>query len=291
MCSPRTFLRWLRAAENRNATVSAAPTRILGRPRTPDDLRELVLRIAKETGWGYTRIMGELRRLGIAVSRSTVKNILRQAGLEPGPQRGPGSWSEFLKIHAETLWQCDFFSTQAWTPRGLVECFALVFIHVGSRRVWVSPITAHPDGPWVERQARRFAEAEPAPEKAVVFHDRDTKFTTEFRAALKVGGFTPSKLPIRSPNLNCYVERWVQSIKQEALEPFIILGARHLNHLVAEYVEYFNDHRAHSSLHFRTPTTRGKSFPERPPSDTEPILRHQRLGGVLNWYERPSRAA
>ena len=105
-----------------------------GRPKTPAEVRELVVRIAQETGWGYTRILGELKKLGIDyVSRQTVVNILKEAGYEPGPKKGSGTWDEFLKMHAETLWQCDFFSKRTLSRFGLPQLFAMVFINVATR--------------------------------------------------------------------------------------------------------------------------------------------------------------
>ena len=74
-----------------------------GRPRKPEEIRELVLKLARETGWGYARILGELKKLGIrSVSKTTVANILREAGLDPGPKRGEGTWSDFVARHAAT---------------------------------------------------------------------------------------------------------------------------------------------------------------------------------------------
>jgi putative transposase len=103
--APSTYTRWVRNLKN---LPSKKPT---GRPRTPEAIRELVIKIARETSWGYTRILGELRKLGYTgISRQTVVNILKREGLDPWPQRGPGTWDELLKMHAETLWQCDFFS-------------------------------------------------------------------------------------------------------------------------------------------------------------------------------------
>ena len=116
------------------------------------------------------------------ITRQTVKNILKEHGFDPGPKRGKGTWDEFLKIHAETLWQCDFFTKKAWTLGGLVEMYMLAFIHIGSRRVWVSTPTANPDSRWVAQQARNvcmeFAEEEHNP--TYVMHDADTKFTKQF---------------------------------------------------------------------------------------------------------------
>ena len=103
-----------------------------GRPRIEESLSETIIGIRKETGWGYTKIIQALRRLGHKVSRQTVKNVLVNAGLGPEPHDHPDTWSEFLKRHAETLWQCDFASKRKWTISGMVYVYFLVFIHLGS---------------------------------------------------------------------------------------------------------------------------------------------------------------
>jgi len=93
-------------------------------------MRELILKLARENEWGYTRIMGELKKLRITPpSRNTVKRILKKAGLEPGPKRGAGTWDEFLNRHAATLVQCDFLNKRIWTAQGLRDVFVLVFLH------------------------------------------------------------------------------------------------------------------------------------------------------------------
>ena len=142
---PRTFLRWLQ--EERNEPKQKGKPR--GRPKTPNQMRRLILRMARENNWGYTRIMGELKKLGIRPpSRNTIKNILKAKGLEPGPNRGEGSWDDFLKRHAATLWQCDFFSKRVLTWKGFRKLFVLVCLHVESRRVFVTPANYRPDGAW-----------------------------------------------------------------------------------------------------------------------------------------------
>ena len=222
---PATFLRWVNK-ERGSKTREKTSTRKPGRPRTPDDVRALIVRIATETGWGYTRIRGELRKLGISVSRQTVVNILKEHGFDPNPERGKGTWDEFLKIHASTLWACDFFSKKVWTWRGPVDLYLLVFLHVESRKVWISAPTAHPDSAWVTQQGRNFcmdmAERE---EKAdIILHDADTKFTKEFKEVLKSEKMRPKQITPVSPNLNAYVERFIQTIQQECLDQFVVLG-------------------------------------------------------------------
>src|SRR5262249_9395947 len=125
---PETFLKWLRT-EGKHQPRKRTFIRRPGRPRTPEEIRKLVVRIATENGWGYSRVLGEIRKLGIRISRQTVKNILVEHGIDPGPKTGAGTWDEFLKMHAESLWQCDFFSRKIWTLKGRRQCFVLAFIH------------------------------------------------------------------------------------------------------------------------------------------------------------------
>lgn len=116
----------------------------------------MVLRIARENDWGYTRVLGELKKLGIRISRSTVVSILRQANLDPRTDPTRGTWAQFLKAHGESLWQCDFFSKHIITATGVRQCFALAFVHVVSRKVFISPCTFKPDSAWMVAQARAF---------------------------------------------------------------------------------------------------------------------------------------
>jgi len=123
--STRTFARGVAAVNGTDVDsatpTSAASTRQPGRPRTAEDIRTLVLKLARENDWGYTRILGELKKLGIStVSRSTVVNILKEAGLDPGPTRGKGTWDEFVKRHAATLWASDFVSVCTQGQRVLI---------------------------------------------------------------------------------------------------------------------------------------------------------------------------
>src|SRR6478736_1923932 len=150
---PDTLRRWIRESRQQR---KLKPVKV-GRRPTAESIRRLIVKLARETGWGYTRILGELKKLGIkSVSRNTVKRILKANGLDPGPKQGIGTWDEFLKIHAATLWQCDFMSVKALTPKGFRDLFMLVFLHVGTRRASVSPATYHPNEAWVCDQARAF---------------------------------------------------------------------------------------------------------------------------------------
>ncbi|MEX0715616.1 MAG: integrase core domain-containing protein [Planctomycetaceae bacterium] len=283
--TPRTFARWLSGTEE---PAKKKPARKPGRPRLPEEIRELVVKIAKETGWGYTRILGELRKLGYRkISRQTVVNILKEHGFDPGPKRGKGSWDEFLKIHAQTLWACDFLSKKTWTLGGLVDMYLLVFIHVGSRRVWISPATVQPDSAWVAQQARNvstmFQEEEHPP--TWVMHDADTKFTKQFDAILESEGLKVKRHTPRSPNLNAYVERLIQTIQQECLDHFVVIGEQHLNHIVREFMAHYHDERPHQGLG-NVPIIEASASAESGRPAVGAIIRRDRLGGLLKHYER-----
>ncbi len=124
---PSTIRRWIRDA---SAKVSKA-RKSVGRPRTAEQIEKLILKLARDNSWGYTRILGELKKLGIeSVTRNTVKNILKRNGYDIGPKRGPGTWDEFIKRHAKTMWQCDFFSKKVVSKTGLRDLFVIVFLNV-----------------------------------------------------------------------------------------------------------------------------------------------------------------
>lgn len=241
--SPATFYRWVR--DEKDAGGIRNPK---GGRRKPREVRELVLQIARTTDFGYTRIVGELRKLGIRkISRQTVRRILKEEGIEPGPNRSSDSWTKFVERHKETLWACDFFSVRTVTARGIRQMYVLVWLCLETREAIVSPSTDHPNSAWVVEQTEMFLEDTGSREKTpeIVIHDMDTKFTREFKDTLTARGVRTNQLPKASPNLNGRCERFIQTIKLECLAKFIIFGQRHLDHLLSEFTDYYNQKRAH----------------------------------------------
>lgn len=274
--TPRTFMRWITTKKSKQ------PKKGPGRPRKEVDVRKLVLSIAKETGWGYTRILGELKKLGIcSISRSTVVNILKTAGVDPGPNRGAGSWHDFLKRHSSTLWACDFFTKKVWTMRGPIDLFVLFFIHHGTRRVHIGGSTAHPNAAWMVDRAKEFSKIcrQRCPNNMILLRDMDTKFTCQFDDILNSEGIEVRRVGPRSPNMNAIAERWVQSVQQECLDYFYVFGERHLRHIVDEYVDHFNQERPHQSLGNRVPFPTENSTG--PWNGARRVECHHRLGGLL----------
>jgi len=286
--TPRTFARWV-SAESKPVAKSVETAAKPGRPRTAEEIRELVLKLARENAWGYTRIHGELKKLGLGkrISRSTVVNILKEAGIDTAPRREDGSWDSFLKRHAATLWACDFFSKKVCTKAGFVEYFVLLFLHVGSRRVYFAGASPRPNAAWVEARATDFLKhvADTNQQATILLRDLDSKFTTEFDAALEAGRVKPHKVGPAAMNLNAHCERLILSVKSECLDHFIIFGETHLRHLLDTWIDHYHTARPHQGKENKLLT--GLDPPEwNGTISLDEIVRHESLGGLLKRYER-----
>ena len=227
-------------------------------------------------------------KLGIeSISRSTVKAILKEHGIAPAPDRPRGSWSEFIRIHAATLVQCDFLSKPVWTPKGLVTLYVLAFIHIGSRRLWLSPSTRKPDAAWVTQQAERFLDHAKVAELplTILLRDNDVKYPPAFDEVFRQAGVTVPKMPPRAPNLRAHVERVIQTVQHEVLDGMVVVGEMHFNHILSITNDWYNAERSHSARDHLPP---GWSKP--PPVDNtatpNEIACTTRLGGLLNSYSR-----
>ena len=291
--APDTLLGWIRA-EKKNGKKQPAKR---GRRRTPEQIRRLILKLAKENQWGYTRILGELKKLGVrSISKNTVKRILKDAGYDPGPKRGEGTWDEFLKQHAASLWQCDFFSKRILTLKGIREVFVLAFLNVKTRQVILSTATLHPNETWVVAQAESFVKQARGNGLSITYvqRDRDRKFTKSFDAKFKSLRVKMKPGAFRAPNTNAFVERFIQSIGQECLDRFVIFGEQHMDHVCQEYLAHYHEERPHQSLEnepITAPKKRGRPKTKRGNVEREvvplsEIRCKQRLGGLLKSYNR-----
>ena len=176
--------------------------------------------------------MGELRKLALTPSRSSVRRVLVDDGVLPDPERRAPKgvttpWRTFVDMHINTMVACDFFCKNVWTPIGKRVAYGLMFIHLDSRKVFVSPSTYHPTEDWVEQQARNVAmwlEDERLDARFIV-HDRDTKFTESFNHILKLAGMETIRTPFEAPIANCYAESWIASLKRECLNHFFCSSA------------------------------------------------------------------
>jgi putative transposase len=278
--TPATLLRWHREQVARRWTY---PHRCPGRPPTPVDVRELVVRLAHENpSWGYRRIQGELAGLGVKLAASTVWTILKEAGIEPAPRRLEQSWAEFLRQQAASILECDFLTVDTLF---LKRFYVLFFVEPASRRVHLAGVTTNPDGRWVTPQARNLLMK--LGDKGVgprfLIRDRDSKFTREFDEVFRSQGIRVIKAPVRAPKARAHAERWVGSVRSECLDRLLILGRRHLQHVLVTYVRHFNEHRPHRALGQRSPLR-----DEQPLADVielDRLRRRDLLGGLIHEYQ------
>ena len=281
LVTPDTLLRWYRKLVARK--YDGSKTRRPGRPKTAVEIEELVLRMARDNPrWGYTRIRGAALNLGHEIGRNTIKRILFENGFDPVRKKGM-SWNTFLKAHWGAIAATDLFSVEVITRSGLVRYFVLFIVDLKTRRVEIAGIVPRPDGEWMSQVARNLTDAEDGflNGSGFLIHDRDPLFTRAFRDVLKSSGVATIKLPARSPNLNAYAERFVRSIKSECLAQIIPLGERHLRRAVTEYTEHYHVERNHQGLDNELIDDQRSAT-----NMNGDVERHERLGGVLNYYYR-----
>jgi len=281
---PDTILGWRRtlvAQKFDGSQQRKAP----GRPAIDQELEALIVRMAREhRSWGYDRIVGALANLGYTVSAQTVGNVLKRHGLAPAPERKKTTtWKEFIRTHMEVLVATDFFTGEVWTLGGLVMYSVLFFIHLSSRQVHIAGVTPHPNETWMTQVARDATMEEwglLSPGQYLI-HDRDTKFCAAFQHIIDDAGVERIVLPPRSPNLNAYAERWIRSVKDEALSRLILFGERSLRHVLHEYMEHYHHERNHQGkenvLLFPSAAQGHKG---------EGLVQcRERLGGLLKYYD------
>ena len=192
--TPQTILRWHRELMRRKWTQ---PRRSRGRPPVDDRIRQLVLRFARENpSWGSPRVAGELLKLGLRVSPSTIRRILLANQLGPAPRRSGPTWREFLRQQAAGMLACDFFTVETLSLR---RFYVLFFIELESRRVHLAGCTTNPTGGWVAQQARNLSFTGVFARMRFLIHDRDSKFAAAFDEVFRSEGIKVIHTPIRAP--------------------------------------------------------------------------------------------
>jgi putative transposase len=208
--------------------------------------------------------------------------ILRQARIDPAPQRAGQSWRQFLAAQAEGILACDFTHVDTVL---LGRLYMFFVIEVATRRVWLLGVTAHPDGPWVTQCARNLLMdlgAQTARFRYLI-RDRDSKFTAAFDAVFTAEAIRIVRTPVRAPRANAIAERWIGSLRRELLDRILIVNRRQLEHVLAVFVDHYNTHRPHRSLNQAPPAGRIALQP----SGAAVVHRRQRVGGLINEYTDP----
>ncbi|WP_145312690.1 helix-turn-helix domain-containing protein [Gimesia fumaroli] len=186
--TPDTILRWHKKLVTMKWDCSNRGKRKSGRPRLSDEIKQLVIRIAKEnTAWGYDRIADAVVNVGYKISDESVRNILKKEGIEPVPDRKrQKTWSTFLKTHLEVLAAIDFTTVEVWTKGGLVTFYLLFVMELKTRRVQFAGCTMNPHEIWIKQIARNLTDEDEGflREKQKLIMDRDTTFSESFQMIL-----------------------------------------------------------------------------------------------------------
>jgi hypothetical protein len=248
---PSTILAWFRELAARKYD-SSAQRKKPGRPRKPNETRELVIRLARENpGWGYTKIRDGLRGLKIEIGRSTIASILKESGLEPAPERTrKRTWKQFIRSHWETLYACDFFAVETLGVFGPVRIKVFFVIELRTRAVHIAGMRINPDGAWMMQIARNLVDPEDGflRDATHLIHDRDPLFAKAWVELLTSAGVNSVRIPASSPNCNPYAERFVRTVRTECLNQFVIFGERHLRYLLREFILHYLGERFHQGL-------------------------------------------
>jgi transposase InsO family protein len=279
--TPDTILAWHRRLIAAKWTHRPNSGQI-GRPPVMARIRELTVRMARDNAdWGYSRLQGALRHLGHVVARTTVANILKANGIQPAPER-PTSWRTFLKAHADSIAAADFLTVEVWTARGLVTHYVLFAIDIATRAVEILGVTPNPDASFMHQVARNATDPVDGflRDKKFLVLDRDTKFDKAFAAILKSAGIRILRTAFQAPDMNAFAERFVRTIKDECLNKMVFFGEAILRRALREFVEHYHEERPHQgrgNVVLRATT---------PMPTSGPVIRRERLGGLLSYYHR-----
>jgi len=276
--TPGTLLAWHRRLVKNKWTFPNTA----GRPPIPDEIRELVQRLASQNPrWGHRRIQGELLGLGHRIGEGTIRRILAAAGLRPAPRRASPTWRQFLKSQASGILSCDFVHVDTVFLKRLYVFFVM---EIDTRCVHILGVTAHPTGEWTAQQARNLLMdlGERVGHFKFLIRDRDSKFMPAFDEVFAGNSSRVIKTPVQSPQANSFAERYVGTPRRECLDHVLVYGEQHLRRILAEYAQHYNHHRPHQSREQRPPLHE----PGQAIDVTARIKRRQAVEGLISEYRR-----
>jgi putative transposase len=267
---PETVVRWQK--RRFRAYWRSISTPGPGRPPISKEIQALIVRMATENRWRAWKIPGELAKLGIRVSLTTISRYL------PKPEPDPGShqrWTTFLRNHRDLIAGMDFFVVPTVRFHLLYVWFA---IKHGRRRVLHFNATESPTACWVTQQLRDAFPNEPTHRFLIL--DNDAIFSPPVTGSIRGLGLAPRRTAFQSPWQNGTAERFVGSVRRELLDRVVVLSEDHLRRLLREYVDYYNAERVHNAI---GDAPKGRNSETRLSSSAK-VVSLPRVGGLHHRY-------
>jgi transposase InsO family protein len=280
LAQPETVLGWHRELVRRR-WAAFGRRRGPGRPGLDAEIQKLILQMAKDNPrWGCVRVRGELLKLGHLVSATAIRKLLRRNRIGPAPLRSRLTWKAFLRAQASAIVLTDFLSVDTVFLKRL---YVLLYMELATRRVIWFAVTDRPDAAWVTQQARNVSwELKQLGVNArFLIHDYDDKYGGGSDGVFESDGMAVIRTPIAAPKANSHMERQIGSTRRECLDWLLILNRRHLERVLTQWLEHYNQARPHRGLDLRTPIARSD-----PVVTSGPLRCDERLGGLLREYSR-----
>jgi putative transposase len=247
-----------------------------GRPRALGEVRRLIRQMATENPtWGAPRIHGELLKLGFKTSERTVSRYVER--IRPDPRRtGSQTWSTFLRNQAKGIVAVDLFTVP--TVRFQI-LYVFVILALERRRLVFANVTTNPTAFWLGQQTVNAFPWDTAPK--FMIRDRDGAYGEEFSRRVRSLGIRSVKTAVRAPKMNCYVERFIGTIRRELFDHVIVSSEAHARRLLREFQVWYNEDRVHLALAKDAPDHRPVETPE-----MGEVVSLPRLGGLHHRYSR-----
>ncbi len=280
----RTLRRWYRLLI---AAIKPTP-----KQRVNQETIDLVMQLALENSygndaWGRRRISGECAKVGVPISPSSVRLILRQHGIPPAPDRGrdTGMPAAIASLKPASSVAIDFATVRIIDGQVMRLLYVLIAIHIGSRRAIIAGVTEHPDARFMAQCARNLTMADEGFLVQVgathVIMDRDAIFTEQFRDMLKQAGHEPVRIAPRCPWMNGYAERFIRTTKNSVIQKVIFTSEAALRLALDQFIDHYVGERPHQGIGNVLIAPAAST-----PDVRLPIIRRKRVGGLINHYER-----
>jgi putative transposase len=239
---PETILNWQRQFIKRFWTYQSKNR--IGRPPVSNKIKQLILTMRNDNlYWGYKKIHGELLKVGVALDQKTIRNILSYYHRK-GKIRKSLTWKQFLKYQIHSINAMDFFTIDTVLNQ---RFYVYYILYHKTREIIQYAITRNPTREFVRQQLMIFEQN--LTNAVYMIHDQAAQFGINYLAY----GMKSIKISVNAPNMNALAERFVGSIRREALDHYLLINEKQIEKILREYIEYYNTKRPHQGLDQRIP--------------------------------------